>query len=230
MVILFSVSLTLFILYFFGQLGVIKEQASPFCARLLPYIATLSLVIATPFIYRIITKFRSVYLTGLMSLVFTVAAIFSIFNAYPDPLTMQPNQQCSYADIEGAKWLIDNSNPETKVAHLGVPLNHYVMTIYGKRFYSTHPEFHKVTRRHPKYEEITIHLGYNTHDTMYDVFDEPTYLVVFKSDRLLYETAWKPTIPSRWTREDFERLEKDPTSVMVFQNSDVTVYRILPPS
>jgi len=223
LVILFIAFSLLFLIYWAGMAYGIGD----IFARSIYYIPIVSIVLASLSLYTV--SFRHGYKQLVIPLVIClilVSAVLSIFNKYPSPHVHQPNGQCTHMEIAGANWTLNyNDQSSGKVTHIGQGLRRYAIAIHGQVWY-----YHSPVPIDPTYPNppvlIPDHFGYQQYKTIGESVSESVYFVLTKLDRVLYEEIWKPPIPTRWSREDFDELEHDPTADKLYSNGEFDVWYI----
>ena len=127
--------------------------------------------------------------------------------------------------------MLEHGNPSLNVKHIGIPLRKYGVATYGQVWYTTHYNSEE-RQSYKSYSDARIlipdHFGYDHHEQIGELFTVPTYLILTKHDRLVYEEAWKPPIPTRWGKDDFAKLEADPSAYLEYGNGEFEVWRIWP--
>jgi hypothetical protein len=65
---------------------------------------------------------------------------------------------------------------------------------------------------------------------MSDYYEERTYLLISKKDRLLYTDVYPEIQDIRWTESDYEKIENDTAVNKVYLNGEFDTYYITPHS
>jgi len=222
LVILFIAFSFLFLIYWAGM----AYGVGDIFARSIYYIPIVSIMLAGLSLYTV--SLRHAYKQLVIPLVIClilVSAVLSIFNKYPSPYLHHPNEQCTYMEIKGANWIINYRDSFVKVTNIGQGLYRYAIAIHGQDWYHHSPV--PIDPTYPKPPVlIHDHFGYQQYKTIGESVSESSYLVLTKLDRVLYEEIWKPPIPTRWSREDFDKLEHDPTADKLYSNGEFDVWYI----
>ena len=223
LVILFITFSLLFLIYWAGM----AYGVGDIFARSIYYIPIVSIMLASFNLHGV--SLRHGYKQLVIPLVICLilfSAVFSIFNKYQSPYVHQPNGQCTHMEIAGANWTLNYRDPlSAKVTNIGRGLRRYAIAINGQVWYHNSPVPIDPTYPNPPVL-ILDHFGYQQYKTIGESVDESAYLLLTQMDRVLYEEIWKPPIPTRWSREDFDKLEQDPTVDKLYSNGEFDVWYI----
>jgi hypothetical protein len=228
-------------LFFLLYLANLSQTAERFLSRSMEFIPVVSIMLTTPLLYGFLKQARyPALIIGGVALLLAASAASSVFAKYPSPYTYQPNPQATHGEITGAEWLATHGE-NLLTMHLGTPLGKYLVAAYGTSWVFGEqqgvvfrPSEREMETTHwDAYSEGDIrmpdHFGYDKgYKTIGEFVDRPYYLIVTKHDELRYEEAWKPPIPTRWGKEDFDRLSQDEYVRLEYSNPDFTVYKIYP--
>jgi len=223
MVVLSFLFVTFCFVYLIRWLGLAIGHGQEY-SRIIFYIPVISIILASPILYQLLHKFRYQKLVSTaIACLILVSAVFSVFNRYPSPYLREPNLQTTHMEIEGTVWLVNHRDLSTKPTYTGTSLYRFSVAEYGIYWFHSSPAPLDPTFPKPPVR-IPHHFGYPHHETIGESVTENVYLVLAKLDWVLYEEVWKPPIPTRWGREDFARLENDPTLDRLYANGEFDVW------
>ena len=221
--ILFAALCLAYLVYWAGLAFGVGETYS----RIIFYIPIVSIMLASLTLYQIILRSRHRKLViVLVACLILISATFSVFNKYSSTHIHQPNAQATYMEIEGTKWIVNYRDLSTKITHIGgASLYRFGVAEHGVYWFHTSkvpldPSFPIPPVRIPD------HFGYQYYENIGQSVAENTYLALTKLDWILYEEIWKPPVPTRWGKEDFDELEHDPTADKLYSNGEFDVWYI----
>lgn len=152
-----------------------------------------------------------------VALIIILCSLIGIFSIYPSPFTLRTNPAASYAMVDGNKWLLEQSNSCVGEINLGtqVPFR-YADALYG------------VGSNRPKViveENIADHFNYPRYATLGESFEGDRYVIVRSNFIKMIYTELYPQL-HRFTKDDFSRLELDPSANFLYNNSDTQVWYV----
>jgi hypothetical protein len=161
-------------------------------------------------LHSLFERARRMRVVAIASILFSVSLI-AMFGVYHSPFILQPSWQIVLTDAQGADWFLDHCDSESPFAALGVPPA-YALGQVGM------PE-------HFYYQEQS-YLGAS--------FEENLYLLLTARFRIasLHPILSEATISDPrlarpgFTREDFDRLEHDPSVDKLYTNGEFDAFLI----
>ncbi|WP_136361910.1 hypothetical protein [Halobellus limi] len=149
--------------------------------------------------------------------VLTILVVLSTLGAHHSPLTMRTNQQVTDMELDGAGWHLTYSDMDRPHAEYGVDLYRFEDALIG--FHSDN------VTKDP--DPPPDHFGYADGETLGAEYNESHYLVITSAGRQFYPEVW-PDYRQFWryTAEDFDRLETDPTVAQVYANGGYDTYLV----
>lgn len=149
--------------------------------------------------------------------VLALAVTLSVFTVHHSPLTIRENQQVTNAELDGAEWYLDETNQSMPALEYGIKMYRFEDALLGFQLSG-------------RSEESTLpadHFGYDDGETMGAKYNESHYLVITSAGRLFYPEIW-PDYERFWryTPENFDQLERDPTVSHVYSNDDFDTYLV----
>ena len=150
-----------------------------------------------------------------ITLIIIVCSIVGIFVIYPSPAIFALNIQITHMEVAGEGWFLDHQNPEIEV-----------MRIHGRsrRFKDALLGRNEKTFTKDSKEWMGDHFHYDQYQSFGESFTEDRYLVLNEYAKLLYIEVW-PT--GRFTWDDFDRLEDDPSVDKLYANGEMDVWYVV---
>ncbi len=152
-----------------------------------------------------------------MVVVLTILVVFSVLGAHHSPLTMRTNQQVTDMELDGAGWHLTSGSEDIPHTEYGIKLYRFEDALIG--FQSDN------VTKDP--DPPPDHFGYADGETLGAKYNESHYLVITSAGRQFYPEVW-PDYRQFWryTAEDFDRLETDPTVSQVYANGGYDTYLV----
>lgn len=148
-----------------------------------------------------------------------VLVLVSTFSLYYSPLMSNANMQVTEMELDGTEWLFQHDEDAYEIEQFGIEQRRFHDVHYGKRTASP------IIR----YEETVPppHFNYTTHQTLGQSYSDDRYFMVTRLGRITYEKKF-PDYEEFWryTPDDYERLEYDPTVHRIYSNGEFETYFI----
>lgn len=149
-----------------------------------------------------------------------ISIISSIFTLYPSPLTQRSNECHLISEIEGANWLILNTNNTgTKFAYILTPIGRYSDLIYGTKN-EERGRYHIGYLRGESYS-VPSHFNLSEYDRN---FLGERIFILTKYEVVSYSTVWERV--DRFNLNDFRLLMIDFASNYIYTNNNFYVYLV----
>jgi len=195
--------------------------------RLFPVIILFSIILIAASTPRV-ASLRSMSSTGRTTLMAIFAAtvilltLFSTFNLFPSPITNSPNYQVTHAEIEGMEFFFGARNSSYEIIEFGPSQRRWHDAIYGTDPFDSSLVLGESARP-------IDHFGYDMNDNLGDSYNHSTYFILSEWGRQFYPSIY-PEFSNLWrfTPDDFQRLDRDPSASLVSTNGDFSVYVITP--
>jgi hypothetical protein len=218
--ILFSLSIALGLITFLGLLNYfVAISLLNSSDRILDYIYPLLFLLVGLGLFKIINYGKKGYPLVLRALVVTsiisVCILIGIFEIFPSPLVHQQNSQMSKMELSGVNWFINARNPRlqfTEIADVILPPLESVIIGMNEEDYPL-----------KKLEWLGNHFNYDKNQTFGETINENLYLIINRYSRSVYIELW-PT--GRFTWNDFDLLEEDPTVNRIYDNGEAQNYYV----
>lgn len=152
--------------------------------------------------------------------VLTVAMLFlvvlSVFSLYPSPLVSLSNPQVTEMNLEGSAWVAEHETAAETLSVFGFDYHRHFEALYGTE-----------TAKPFSVRPIPNHFNYTENQYLGQSYTNDTYITISRRGRVIYPNAF-PDYSEHWrfTPEDFNRLERDPTTARVYDNGDYTQYLV----
>lgn len=145
-----------------------------------------------------------------------VVATLGMFHS---PIGSDMNEQTTQMELDGTEWTFEHRNEERLIDEFGIRQYRFAHAHYGTN--GTAPTIRRDETVPPP------RFNYTTHDTLGESYDEDTYLFLTERGRISYPAQF-PNYEDQWryTPEDFDRIERDPTVVRLYDNGDFDTYLI----
>lgn len=153
---------------------------------------------------------------GILSVVILLLVVLSVFSFYPSPLVSLSTSQVTEMNLEGTAWVTQHETGADALSVFGYNYDRHFEAQYG-----TGASKPFSVRRIPD------HFNYTEHAYLGQSYTSDTYMAITRRGRIIYPEAF-PDYSEQWrfTPDDFDRLERDPTTARVYDNSDYTHYLI----
>lgn len=153
---------------------------------------------------------------AILVVVLLLLTVLSVLTLYPSPLHSESNSQVTEMEIEGTQWLTEHGNTE-------YGLSEFHISYF--RFY--HAQFGTDAPMPFSGGEPPPSFNYTNHEYVGEGLDEDSYLTITRKGRIVYPEAF-PDYPENWrfAPADFDRLDRDRTTVRIYDNGDYTQYLI----
>jgi len=157
---------------------------------------------------------------GLLYTSVALLVVCSVFGLYTSPYSIGENQQVTRAELEGTEWFLENRDTQDDLAEFGIDTYRFRDAVYGRETFSEDKVVSSDTAAIPR------HFSYETNATLGSSYERDTYVVVTRAGRIFYEKIY-PGYRQFWKFEpaDFQRLSRDRTVSLVYDNGGYTVYR-----
>jgi hypothetical protein len=155
------------------------------------------------------------YVTS-VGMIFVLLAIITVITVYPFAPAAQANQQVTEMEYDGSAWVSEHTTTSTPVLNHGMSY---------RRFY--HAQNGWIPGASRPVASPPDHYNYTEHRTLGASYSGDRYLLVTRRSRITYPELFAK-YPSEWryTPQDFARLEADTSVVRVYDNGEMTVYRV----
>jgi len=155
------------------------------------------------------------------TIIFLIILVYlSIFSLHLSPIIKQSHQQVTEGNYIGMKNFFETRDSKIPILEYGVSQMRYHDSIYGRNSPYTNIRYGEMTRP-------IDHFGYNVSHDLGSNYDEEQYIILTKEGRYFYDNMY-PEFPDKWrfTDQDFQMLETDPTVERIYSNENLTLYQI----
>jgi len=157
----------------------------------------------------------------LVFLIMGLSSLIALFSIYPSPQIYQFNTAVSTSEIDGAKWIISNSNSTDSVISIGyVPIFRYENALNGTLM---------TNQNRADVNGISDHFNYTKFNEIGEEYDKNKYIVLRQNFILSVYTGIYKSI-NRFNKEDFSKLEKDPTVSEIYEDGNMNILFIHQPN
>lgn len=161
---------------------------------------------------------NSSWRSAVVWLIISFCSIIGIFALYPSPYIYQAYWGVDYAEFMGGRWLVEEGNPNSKALSLGTaPLYRYAHALLGT-----------LRKNYPQQDEKEVvpdHFNYGQYATLGESFKGNRYMMSReKFIEIVYTELWDKL--GRFNRNDFARLELDPSVDKLYSNEEMEVWYI----
>ncbi|OYR44589.1 hypothetical protein [Halorubrum sp. Ea8] len=142
----------------------------------------------------------------------------SVAGAHQSPAESESNHQITEMGFTSATWLSQHGTAADRHLEASYSYQRYSHALYGLR---TGPDDIPPSRSPP------AHFGYDENSFMGESLADDQYLLVSHRARIFYPEVY-PDYQANWryTPEEFDRLERDPTIMRAYDNGDQTQYLV----
>ena len=212
------VSVALYIISFFFTLTLLG-------GRIIPYVLLISLLVSATFLFSLVSASKS-RIRRVVSLTFTVVLLFSItciatFGYYDSPFTKDSPEHCTYMELNGMSWLLQNRNKNLEVDDLSHKQRLLTTCLLGYDKSALEPNLKSV------YELITMphHFNYGNESLLAKTLKKNMYLIINKKTELI-STEVYPEYEDRWVfhPDDYAKLESDVSIDRMYHNGEVKIF------
>jgi hypothetical protein len=230
------------LIYLYGPIAVLAAGTIMFfllrvgfCPpRLVVYI----IILCTPFVGFLLYEFlKRMYhfrantllkiLTMCTILVFLVAvSVHGAARLYPSPYIYMDNWQITRTEIAGMDWFLHRKDVDLEITGI------MIMPGQFAQFLLTQDQlvgrYDILTPRGMIREDLRLpwRFGYNNYATLGQVFAQDIYMVLTCRDKSLYRDIFPTIAEIRFTPQDFERINYDPTVNHIYSNGGFDAYFI----
>jgi len=225
--------ITLFVIVFY----LVNITFSPL--RLIAYIALILSILTAFGLNKLLERanstaegtFRNYLLSGLV--IFVIAATFagSVLELYPSRYILQPNDQVTRTNLQGMGWFFNyrNQTEQLSVVSNIVP-SRYADYLLSPQEDSEQTNLSPVILEEKEGIVMPYHFGYNEHDELGYWYSQQTYLLVDQADRVFFQEVLPEMQAARFTPEDFDKLDQDPSVEKIYSNGGLDIYVVTPTS
>lgn len=185
------------------------------------YAVLFSIILMGALFYKTYTNVpqrKKLYVILIVFIIVFSSSLLCIFNIDGSPRNFGANSQLSHSEHDGWNWYINNRN-ESVILYCTSDLRKYEIYIQGRYNYS---------RGAWSREPIPTRFGYEENYTMYESFNETSYMVTKEFNRVSFlrfpEQIHELTL--RYLEEDFVKLESDPTVNKIYENDGYEVWMV----
>jgi len=153
-----------------------------------------------------------------------VVVVLSVFTCHLSPAIIQMNQQVPEGDYSGLATFFEKRDDSIQILEYGASQLRFYDAIYG----------HSCPRVNVRYDSgdggglfPIDHFGYNASFSLGSNYDGRRYFLLTKQGRDFYENLYAE-FPDEWRfmTQDFERLESDPSVILLYSNEGLDLYLI----
>lgn len=162
---------------------------------------------------------RPIARTGLrvtLTLSLLILISLSTLSVYKSPLGSEKNEQVTEMELEGTEWLATHGQAADELDRFGLTYARFYHAQYGTNGGVPY------TERPPP-----AHFNYMTNSQLGQSYETDHYLTITRKGRIVYPEVF-PNYRDRWrfTPADFDRLERDRTTVRIYDSGDYTQYLV----
>lgn len=169
--------------------------------------------------------FKRKYIATILLIIFSLLLIICSLNGflkmYPSSYILTPNSQVTRSEIDGMDWFFSDKNISTTLLSISLP---------GGRFEDLLLRQNEINKRKfltrvgdEKNQLAPYHFNYNVHDKLGYSVKNNTYLVLSKSDRIIYREIFPEIENNRYTKDDFHKLESDSSIDKLYSNEGLDI-------
>lgn len=168
---------------------------------------------------------RQIALAVVLCLTMLTIVYLSVFGLFFSPNTASVNQQVTEMELDGMEWTFENRNDEQLVEEFGLYQYRFYHLEHGYNLQNgssqAPPTIRRTETRPPD------HFNYTERRTLGQSYEDDRYLVLTRLGRIRYPNTY-PDYKRYWryTPEDFERVEEDPTVMRIYDNGEFDLYKI----
>jgi hypothetical protein len=164
----------------------------------------------------------------LVFLVIFVALISSGLRLYPSRYLIEPNTQVTRADFLGMDWFLHSRNPAYQISSIDVVPYRYADYLLDSQDGLDRENLIPIIYKESEGQLIPWHFGYDVNNQYGEWLQQPAYLVINQTDRMLYQEIYPEMQSIRLTPEDFDKLNQDTSLERLFSNGGMDIYSITP--
>ena len=211
--VIFIALIILMIICFMGVLGVDF-------GREMRYVLFASTILNGLVLYQIFIKTNYKKALAVLVIVFLIlSSAIGIFNAFPAPITDQPNSQVTQMDLSGVNWFLNNRNVSISSEAIDPGYIYRLEDSFGVQF-----------SNHALITQTVDHFNYTNQSNYGATLNSKTdsYFLDMKISRIFYPDIF-PGYQNQWkyTSNDFNRLDNNDSSVnQIYSNGQFWVYYV----
>lgn len=167
-------------------------------------------------------------LVNLVFLIIVACFAGNILALYPSRYTLQPNEQVTRTDLQGMEWFFDNENSTYQLSVVNIKPYVYANYLLGLQGSEEQTNLTPVILEPQKGIEMPYHFGYNETAELGEWYSQKSYLLIDQKDRVFFQDVLTEMQQLRFTPEDFERLNQDPSLDLLYSNGGLNIYNVTP--
>lgn len=192
--------------------------------RLITYIFMFSSPLVGYFFWIVLNQspfksFKSISLF-IISSIFILIWINSIFIVYPSPYTLSTNYHTPLSEVKGMEWLFENRVVNYEIT--GITIAPYR---FGEFLLNdTQRQIQHLHWVQPENLKIPNHFGYDNTSSLDCSFNKTLYIGINEKDTLIYRELFPEMAHLRFTGQDFEKLDGDTSLYNIYTNNGFRTY------
>ena len=210
---------TIFLGFFYASylFNILPGLGSIAGGRILAFVRALVPVFVGIVYMHILSKEKTVYVLLCIGMMM-IPVVLSVFGVFPSPYVHRPTPQITTMDMHGMGWSFDKKDRDIQYVVIMSPPYRFADAVLGKDERLQRSDIQKYIVNVPD------HFNYTERALFGENYLSDRYLVLTKSDKILYTTVYKPV--GRFNEADFVRLESDPSVQNLYSNGECSVHYI----
>jgi hypothetical protein len=172
--------------------------------------------------------FHNWVFSGLVFFIIIATFTGSALELYPSSYILQGNDQITRTNLQGMDWFFDYRNSTYVLSTITLIPYRYADYLLSPQDISQQTNLTPIIV--DKKDDITVpwHFGYDETDELGDWYNQKAYLLIDTTDRVLYQQIFPEMQNIRYTPEDFDRLNQDPSLAKLYSNGGLDIYSVTP--
>jgi hypothetical protein len=172
--------------------------------------------------------FYNIVVVSFVFLVIVVSFAGSALELYPSRYILTANDQVTRTDLQGMDWFFENQNASYQISVLNMTPYRYANYLLGPQESDAQTNLTPVILEPKEGIGMPYHFGYDEKAELGEWYSQQSYLLIDQEDRLFFQDVLPEMQKSRFTPQDFDKLNEDPSLNLVYSNGGLDIYGVTP--
>jgi len=172
--------------------------------------------------------FYNIVVVSFVFLVIVVSFAGSLLELYPSRYILTANDQVTRTDLQGMGWFFENENASYQLSVLNMTPYRWANYFLGPQDSSKQTNLTPITLEPQEDIGMPYHFGYSEKAELGEWYSQQSYLLINQEDRLFFQDVLPEMQQSRFTPQDFDKLNQDPSLNLVYSNGGLDIYGVRP--
>jgi len=172
--------------------------------------------------------FYNIVVVSFVFLVIVVSFAGSALELYPSRYILTANDQVTRTDLQGMDWFFENQNASYQISVLNMTPYRYANYLLGPQESDAQTNLTPVILEPKEGIGMPYHFGYDEKAELGEWYSQQSYLLIDQEDRLFFQDVLPEMQKSRFTPQDFDKLNEDPSLNLVYSDGGLDIYGVTP--